>query len=127
MIVYCSPEVIVMTTITRSVRVVPISVTVSPIRGLSRFCCSLTQSDRITLTFIRVTIPSPNPPSNATVIEGFSVMVLRLTVTLTASYAGIIWVGPGSSEQASRELAVGAIGGLVFDRVGTGAGIAGDD
>ena len=54
-------------------------------------------------------------------------MVLRLTVTLTASYAGIIWVGPGSSEQASRELAVGAIGGLVFDRVGTGAGIAGDD
>jgi len=36
---------------------------------------------------------------NVVVMVGFSVIVLRLTVTLTDSSSGTICVGPGTSEQ----------------------------
>jgi hypothetical protein len=121
--VYWSPDVNVMTTITRSVFVVPIRVTDSPISGLFRAPFSVTQSERTIVTFIRVTIPFPSPPLKVTVIVGFSVIELRSTVTLTDSYDGTIWVGPGTSEHAC----VGVTGGVCIDvRTAVGAGTAGD-
>jgi hypothetical protein len=54
------------------------------------------------------------------VIVGSEVIVLRSTETLTDSYDGTIWVGPGTSEQ----LWVGRVVGR--EVVTVGAGVEGD-
>jgi hypothetical protein len=51
---------------------------------------------------------------------GFSVIVLRWTVTDTDSYAGTVWVGPGVEEYAGMDGAAGrGVPGRVTGVVGT--------
>jgi hypothetical protein len=68
--------------------------------GYFRASFSVMQSERMTVTFISWTIPSPCPPLKTAEMVGSADIELRSIVTSTDSYSGTCWVGPGTSEHA---------------------------